>query len=160
MGGSKREQIDSEVWTGPHQSVMPQPWRRSEIIEIIDSDESDDSGGELHFSRNSQQVAVQRKNASSLCEHVAPVSTMVTQHTTRSQSVGRAAGSSWQPHGFGPATPSSSRSGTLGKGKGEAEEATSISTPQAGGSSPSWQRANRLPLAPETRRPDDRCMFA
>jgi hypothetical protein len=150
-----------EVWTCPSSFAMPQPWRRSEIIEITDSDDSGDSGGEFFFSRNSQQLASQRTNASLLHERVKPMSLTVTGHTTRSQSVDLATGPSSQSLGLSPATASSSRSRTQIEGKGKAKEVTSIAThtsSQVSGGS-SQLGANRLPHTLE-KRSDDRCTFA
>lgn len=145
---------------GPHLYVMSQPWRRSQIIEIIDSSESGDSGGESIFSRNSQQPASEETKTSSFFrEHVAPVSIMATQYMTHSQSVDRATGSNSRPHGLSPVTGSSSRSGTPSKGKGKAKKVTSTTTPQACESSSSQRNANCLPPASD-RRPDDLCTFA
>jgi hypothetical protein len=147
-------------WTSPHLCAMPQPWRRSEIIEISDSDESDDSWGEPLFSRGSQELISERTNTSSLFRgYVVPVSITVTQHTTHSQSVDRATVSSSQPHGLSSVTAPSSRSGTPGKGKGKAKEITSITTSQACASSSSQRNAICLPPASE-RRPDDPCTSA
>jgi hypothetical protein len=161
MGGSKSEQID---WRGfgpsPHLRVMPQPWRRSEIIEITDLSESGDSGGESISSRNSQQPTPEKTNTSSLFrEHVAPVSITATQYMTHPQRVDRATGSNSPPHGLSPATASSSRRGTPSKGNGKAKEVTSTTTPQACESSSSQQSANCLPPASE-RKPGDLCTFA
>lgn len=137
----------------PSPFPMPQPWRRSEIIEISDSDESDDSWAQTLFPRESQQLVSQQSNRPSLFpEHVAPVSITVTQNTTRSDP---AAGSSSPLH----ETAANSRSRTPVKGKGKAQEVISTTTSQACESSSSQRSANRLPPAVETR-PDDHCMFA
>ena len=159
MGGSKCEQID---WRGfgpvPHLCAMPQPWRLPEIIQINDSSESGDSGGESFFS-SSSRLRSERPNTPPLFrEHAAPVSIMATQLTTHSQSVDRPTGSNLRPHGLGPVT-ASSRSGTPGKGKGKAKEVTSITTTQACESSSSQRNTTCLPPASE-RRPDDLCTFA
>lgn len=150
---------------GPHLYVMSQPWRRSEIIEITDSSESSDSGGESIFSRNSQQPASEETKTSSFFrEHVAPVSIMATQYMTHSQSVDRATGSNSRPHGLSPVTTSSSRSGTSrsgtpSKGKGKAKKVTSTTVPQTCESSSSQRNANCLPPASDWG-PDDLCTFA
>jgi len=146
-------------WTSPHLCAMHQPWRRSEIIEISDSDESGDSGGESHFSRKSKQPVSERTNTSSLFRmHVAPVSITVTQHTSHSQNVDRATDSSSRPHRLSPVA-ASSRSGAPGKGKGKAKEITSSTMSQACESNSSQRNASCLPPASEGR-PDDRCTFA
>lgn len=160
MEGSKCEQIDwRDFGPVPHLCVMPQPWRRSEIIEINDSSESGDSGGESIFSRNSRLMSERTNTPPLFREHAAPVSITVAQLTTHSQSVDRPTGSNSRPHGLSPVTASSSRSGTPGKGEGKAKEITSITTPQACESSSSQRNATCLPPASE-RQPDDFCTFA
>ena len=139
---------------------MPQPWRRSEIIELTDSSQSGDSGGEAIFSTNHRRLESGRTNTPSLFhEHVAPASMTVTQYTAHCQSVDRLTGSNSQPHGLSPVTASSSRSGTPGKGKGKAKEVTSVTTPQACENGSSQRNGSYLPPVSEGR-PDDLCTFA
>ena len=139
---------------------MSQPWRRSEIIELTDSSQSGDSGGESVFSKSHRRLESESTNTSSLFrEHVAPVSITVTQHATHVQSMDRPTGSNSQPHGLSPVTASGSRSGTPGKGKGRAKEVTSITVSQACEGGSSQRNANSLPPASEGR-PDDLCTFA